>query len=289
MELRVLARPAALAVAGGLLAALPAAADFRLERQLALTPGGEVVVESSGGGVTVVGDSPNGVQVLITADDDDVAERYTFDFDVQPGRVTITNKRKRGSKGWFDWDWSSGGIHIEVRVPHETALDVSSSGGGIRASQVEGDVRLRSSGGGVRVFDVDGMVDAESSGGPVEARRVEGEVRVSSSGGGVKVGEVIGNVEAGSSGGGVTIENVAGDVDASSSGGGVRVALMPTAHVTVDAASSGGGVTCDLPITVRGKIGRDSLRGQINGGGHVYRLRSSGGGIRIRPTGDDTD
>ena len=78
-------------------------------------------------------------------------------------------------------------------------------------------------------------------------------------------------------------ENVAGDVDASSSGGGVRVGLAPTARVTLDASSSGGSVTCDLPVTVRGKISRNTLRGEINGGGHLYRLRSSGGGIRIRP------
>jgi hypothetical protein len=279
MTLRALARPAALALAGGLLAALPAAADFRLEKQLELAPGGELVVQAEGGGVTVTGDSPRGVLVVITSESDDAGERYTFDFDVQPGRVTVTNRRKRGMSGWFGWQ---SGIRTTVRVPRQTTVDLQSSGGGIRISGLDGDVRMRSSGGGLRVLDVNGRVDGQSSGGSIEVQRVVGDVRVDTSGGGVDVADVTGSVEAESSGGGIAVDNVEGDVDVSTSGGGVRVDLPPDARVTVDASSSGGSVICDLPITIQGKVSRSSLRGEVNGGGHLYRLRSSGGGIRIR-------
>jgi hypothetical protein len=50
---------------------------------------------------------------------------------------------------------------------------------------------------------------------------------------------------------------------------------------TFDASSSGGNVDSDLPVTVRGKIKKDSLHGTLNGGGELLRLRSSGGGITI--------
>ena len=281
MSLRTIASATFVAACG--LLAVPAAADFRLEKQLDLAPGGDLVVDSEGGGVTVVGDSAGGVRVLLTSEDDDVAERYDFDFDSQPGRVTITTRRKRGARGWFEW--GGHGVRIEVHTPRQTDVDLRSSGGGLRASRLEGEVRMRSSGGGLRVADVKGAVDGESSGGSIQVHRVEGNLKLDTSGGGVEVVEVIGDVEAGSSGGGITVENVAGDVDVSTSGGGVRVALLPTARVTVDASSSGGSVTCDLPVTTRGKVSRSSLRGEINGGGHLYRLRSSGGGIRIRPAG----
>ena len=285
MVLRTLAAVTFAAAACGLVAA-PAAADFRMEKQLALAPGGELVVSSDGGSITVVGDSPGGVHVVLTSEDDDVAERYTFGFDAQPGRVTVTSKRKRGTGGWFNWDGRHG-VQIEVHAPRQADVDLDSSGGGLRVSRLDGDVRLRSSGGGLRVADVRGAVDGESSGGSITVHRVEGDLRLDTSGGGVEVVEVIGNVEAGSSGGSISVENVAGDVDVSTSGGGVRVSLLPTARVTVDAASSGGSVTCDLPVMVRGKVSRSSLRGEINGGGHLYRLRSSGGGIRIRPASLD--
>jgi len=45
----LLAATAALACLGLLLAAAPAAADFRRERKLALAPGGELLVDAAGG------------------------------------------------------------------------------------------------------------------------------------------------------------------------------------------------------------------------------------------------
>jgi hypothetical protein len=39
-----------------------------------------------------------------------------------------------------------------------------------------------------------------------------------------------------------------------------------------------------VPVTIQGKIARDSLRGEMNGGGPLLRLRSSGGSVRIGRT-----
>ena len=51
--------------------------------------------------------------------------------------------------------------------------------------------------------------------------------------------------------------------------------------LTIDASSSGGNVVADVPVTVQGRIDKDSLHGDLNGGGALLRLRSSGGGVRI--------
>lgn len=287
------------------IAAAPAAADFRLEKRLDLAPGGELLVDAAGGRVTVTGGSADGVSVLITSSRDDVEERYTLEVSAEPGRVKVVNKRRHGD-GWFSswFDWSSGGsLQFEIQVPDETRVDVRSSGGGIRLSDLRGDARLRSSGGRIAVERVGGDVDAESSGGGVDIARVTGDVEASSSGGGVDVAEVSGAVEASSSGGGVHIEGVGGRVVAessggsvsavfaagntaggslSSSGGGVHVEVGPDARLSIDAASSGGSVNCDLPVARQGKVSRSSLRGELNGGGAALVLRSSGGGIHIR-------
>jgi hypothetical protein len=39
-----------------------------------------------------------------------------------------------------------------------------------------------------------------------------------------------------------------------------------------------------VPITIQGKVQNDSLRGEMNGGGPLLRLRSSGGGVQIGRT-----
>src|SRR6185295_7678735 len=94
----------AFTVGAGALFAAPAAADFRLEKTLALTPGGELVVETAGGSVTVTGGAATGARIVVTSDRDqsDVAERYTFDFSNDGNTAKVINRR-RGANGWFGW------------------------------------------------------------------------------------------------------------------------------------------------------------------------------------------
>jgi DUF4097 and DUF4098 domain-containing protein YvlB len=304
-----------------LLAALPAAADFRREEQLALAPGGEIVLDVHGS-VTITGGATSGASVVVTADSDDVQSRYDFSFGASGNRAEVKSVRRGGVSNRFRFRGEN--LHFEVRVPRETRVDVDTSGGGVRISHLAGAARLRSSGGGLYANDVEGPLDAETSGGGVEVRQARGEIRLETSGGGIRAYEVTGNLAAETSGGGIEIEGVDGDVTAStsgggvrvddvsgklvahssggpvtasfgagasaggslsSSGGGVRVELDPAARLTIDARSSGGSVACDLPITIQGTTRRSELRGDLNGGGAPLVLRSSGGGIRIDPTG----
>jgi hypothetical protein len=55
--------------------------------------------------------------------------------------------------------------------------------------------------------------------------------------------------------------------------------------LSIDASASGGRLTSTLPVTIRGEISRRALRGDLNGGGSVLRLRASGGGVRISAAG----
>ena len=108
-------------------------------------------------------------------------------------------------------------------------------------------------------------------------------------------------MEARSSGGPVTVRFAAGNNRGgvlSSSGGGLRAELDPSVALTIDASTSGGNVESELPMTTRGAAQRDdadwpskpfrkpttSLRGDLNGGGALLRLRTSGGGVRIYGT-----
>jgi hypothetical protein len=71
----------------------------------------------------------------------------------------------------------------------------------------------------------------------------------------------------------------------SSSGGGVRVAIARDMRLSIDASSSGGSVSCELPVVGSGMESRTSLRGDLNGGGSLLKLRASGGGIHIDASG----
>jgi hypothetical protein len=41
-------------------------------------------------------------------------------------------------------------------------------------------------------------------------------------------------------------------------------------------------VTFDVPVTVQGQISKTSVKGSLGSGGALLKLRTSGGGIRIK-------
>ena len=68
----------------------------------------------------------------------------------------------------------------------------------------------------------------------------------------------------------------------STSGGSVTAYVDPAVGLDIDISTSGGSATVDLPVTVQGRLSRNAVSGTLNGGGESLRLRSSGGGVRLR-------
>jgi DUF4097 and DUF4098 domain-containing protein YvlB len=303
------------------LPAIPAAADFRLERQLPLESGGTFVLDAATGSVVITGDSTSGANVTITSRRDDVNDRFDIAFASSPGTATVTIRRKGNwLNEWFG-DWARGGLRVEVHVPRGAMADVKTAGGSIEAADLGGG-RVRTSGGSLDVSRIARDLDGHTSGGSIHVREVRGKASVETSGGSIDAADIAGSLRAHSSGGGIHIDNVAGDVDASTSGGGVdvrgaggrvdahssggsitvafasgnnrggdvstsgggvRAEVDPKVALSIDASTSGGSVTADVPVTVRGTLGRRSLHGDLNGGGEMLRLHTSGGSIRIAP------
>lgn len=305
-----------------LLAGLPAAAASRIEKDLALAPGGSFLLDTDAGSVTLVGISESKVRVVITSKNDDIESRFDFRFDESPGRVEVHAERK-GSKlrSWFNWG-DGDRLHYEVQVPLETDIEIQTAGGSIEAQAVQGQARLDTSGGAIRVSRIGGSLQAHTSGGSISIEDAEGGASAETSGGVITVERVRGNLRAETSGGSITILAVTGDVDAdtsggsiriaevggrvsastsggsvtcaftpgnarggdlSTSGGGIQVSLDASIGLEIDAETSGGTVTADLPVTTQGEADRTRLRGKLGAGGQMLRLRSSGGPIRIEP------
>ena len=80
----------ALAV-GFVLLATPAWADFKMERRLALEPGGTFTLNADIGSVTLTGDSTSGATVTVTSRRDDFDELFDLRFDESPAGVTVTS------------------------------------------------------------------------------------------------------------------------------------------------------------------------------------------------------
>lgn len=282
-------------------------ADEVIERTFDVSPGQTLVLDTDLGKVHVRGGSRDEVVVKVIKgangmDEDDAREafeRFEVEFEQTSRGVAIKGDYEGRHNGWR-------GKHIkveyEITVPTRFNVQVETAGGRIEAEDIEGEVSLDTSGGSVTALNINGPLDIDTSGGSVTAENIGGAARLYTSGGSITVNGARGDVEAETSGGSIRLSDIYGTVNAETSGGSITadVAVAPDgpmkletsggsislkltadARVDLDASASGGRVRSDLPVQVEGEISKSHLRGEINGGGPLLRLRSSGGGINI--------
>lgn len=193
-----------------------------------------------------------------------------------------------------------------VRADHlKGDLDLRTSGGSIRLEDVAGTVRGRTSGGSIRGSRVEGTVELMTTGGSIAVEGVSGkELKVRTSGGSVKLAGIAVPADARTSGGSIQLEGSTGpvtgvtsggsitarltevpkgDISLQTSGGSIELALPGHAAFELDAATSGGSVRSEFATEAApGNPARSVLRSPVNGGGVGVKLRTSGGGIRVR-------
>jgi DUF4097 and DUF4098 domain-containing protein YvlB len=255
-----------------------ACADSRMEKTLPLAPGGQFVLQSDGGSVTVTGSSDSGARVVITSNRSDLDSLYNFNFDSSPGVAQVTARKKT-----FQW-FSNVNLHFEVTVPTKTRVNVRTGGGSVRISLLDGEQNIGTSGGSVDASNIHGNVELRTSGGGISVNSLTGSLDARTSGGSIHIDGLTGRVDAHTSGGSIHATLSPGNGqggELSTSGGSIRVSLDPAVNLDLDASTSGGSVSTDLPVKVVGTIRRSSLHGSIGSGGPTLSLHTSGGSIHI--------
>lgn len=275
---------------------IAARADTRIEKTLDLAPGGQFVLQSDGGSVTVTGSSASGARIVVTSNRDDLQSVYDLNFESSGGVAQVTARRKT-----FQW-FSNIHLHFEVTVPSQTRVSVKTGGGSVTVSSLQGPQELRTSGGSIEASGIQGNVAAHTSGGGVRIQNVQGDADLGTSGGGITVNSLTGMLQASTSGGPIRIDGVSGRVEAhtsggsinatfargnnqggelGTSGGSIHVSLDPAANLNIDASTSGGSVSTDLKVSVIGAISHSKLHGTLGSGGPTLALHTSGGSIHI--------
>ncbi len=273
-----------------------ACADTRIEKTLDLAAGGQFVLQSDGGSVTVTGTSASGARIVVTSNRDDLQSVYDLNFESSGGVARVTAQRKT-----FQW-FSNIHLHFEVTVPSQTRVSVKTGGGSVTVSSLQGAQELRTSGGSIDASGIQGNVLARTSGGGVRIQNVQGDADLGTSGGGITVNSLTGTLQASTSGGPIRIDGVSGRVNAHTSGGSINATLArgnnqggelgtsggsisvnldPSANLNIDASTSGGSVSTDLKVSVIGTISHSKLHGTLGSGGPTLALHTSGGSIHI--------
>lgn len=250
----------------------------------------------------------------------ELLERHQVEFVENAGTFRLTSDLQ-GEDRW-SFRGPNLEVEIRIVVPRQFHVDVRTSGGSVWVGGVKGDVAARTSGGSLHFEDLSGSLHGRTAGGSIHALKLEGPVDLSTSGGSVDLDGVIrGPVKVGSSGGSLRLAGIAAPLEARTSGGSIRVESsatplvastsggsveavfteVPTGNIELrtsaggitlalpeksafqlDASTSAGGVRSEFPVGVSSSGDRSSLKGPVNGGGAVIKLRTSAGSIRIK-------
>ena len=226
---------------------------------------------------------------LKTACDDIAVANITGDVNAETFRAGI---RLQDITGRIDGITSIG--NIDLKTFNGDAV-LQTTGGNIALADGTGDVKAKASGGNLQATQVTGIVNGQTSGGGITLRGCKGGADLKTAGGSIEV-ENDRPILAKTSGGSIHCElrevSAASQsllLDLETMGGSINVSLLPDIEATVEAKVLGGSVTTEFPVSVEadGTVKPDQVRGTINGGGPLLRLRSVGGNVILRKIEDE--
>ncbi|HEX4852329.1 MAG TPA: hypothetical protein VFV08_16045, partial [Puia sp.] len=230
----------------------------------------EVEAKTQGGNISVSGGSgsdarievyvtPNGKEGSLSKDEikKRLDEDYEMNITASGGKLKAITKAKEKSMNWKRWL----NVSYKIYIPQNASTDLSTSGGNISLSNLNGTQDFRTSGGNLEVEKVTGRItgetsggnidvsdskdniDLHTSGGNVEASNCSGKIDLNTSGGSLTLRELNGTVTANTSGGSVNGKSVTGELNAHTSGGNVSLHDL---SCSLDASTSGGNIHVEI-------------------------------------------
>jgi DUF4097 and DUF4098 domain-containing protein YvlB len=246
--------------------------DFHDSRRLtedfhqsyALKPGGSVTVENFNGSVEITGWEKDQVEIngAKYAPTQSLLAEMKVEIVASPDSVRVRVVKPDNRRGNM-------GARMTIHVPRKVELDrIQSSNGSLKASYIEGPVRMRTSNGSIEVRDLKGDGSLQTSNGRVTAERVRGGLDIATSNGSISA-ELL---ELRTSGG----------MRFHSSNGSITLRLPASVNARLSASTSNSSVSTDFDITRNGgEVSKRRISGTLGSGGPSIDVSTSNGSIKI--------
>jgi putative adhesin len=188
------------------------------------------------------------------------------------------------------WNFNFGfvirSLRIEVWVPNEADLTLETGDGDVGVPAVHGRVDVRTGDGAITVEGARGDIRLRSGDGRIVATGIDGVIDAHTGDGSLRVDGRLDGLTLGSGDGGIVAEvmpgsRVASGWSVSTGDGGVTLRVPTDLKADIEAHTGDGGIDIDLPLTISGRVSRQDVRGTLNGGGPLFRLRSGDGSIHL--------
>ena len=254
----------------------------REEHAMAAPRNGQLIFKSFTGSILVKTHKANTVTIasdLRTSEQwADQLDEVRFDYQSSNGNVEMV-------VGWHQEPSNGhkiGASHI-LTIPEDYGLDLTTAGGSIAINHdIRSAARLRTSGGSIALQDVDGPAAIHTSGGSIKVGNVQGDANITTSGGSIAIGHVSGHPHMTTSGGSIYAElgsQLEKPGSIRTSGGNIHLVVPADFQAHVRAKTSGGKVNTDFTTAKRKH--RHLLDTEVNGGGPLIELQTSGGNITL--------
>lgn len=178
---------------------------------------------------------------------------FTVSVSRKPDGIALSAEAP--GRHWTGRLWAT----LELDIPKNVSFEVSTGGGNIDASAIQGHVKLSTAGGNITAGDIGGPARLETGGGNIVANSVAGELYANTGGGHIVIGSIAGDATLHTSGGHIRVASIQG------------IAKLETGGGNITLGHSGADLTAS---TSGGEI-------QVGEAAGLVRAKTSGGGIRV--------
>lgn len=248
----------------------------------AMKPGGRVSVENFNGSVEIIGWEKDQVEVngVKYAPTQSALALVKVEIDAKADSVRVRVVKP-------DFRHGNIGARMTIHVPRKVELErIQSSNGALKASDIEGPVRMRTSNGAVRVNNLVGALEITTSNGTIEVRDLKGDGTLRTSNGRVTADGIRGGLDVSTSNGTITAElsdpRSSRGMRFQTSNGGITLRLPASANARLSATTRNSTVSTDFDLMVKGgEVSKHHMSGTLGSGGPSIDLSTSNGNIRV--------
>ena len=183
----------------------------------------------------------------------------------------------------------SSSARLIVSLPRRSDVRARSGDGSIQIERVNGHLELRTGDGGIRASDVAGEMTLNTGDGTVTVSGAEGRLDLDTGDGGVNVTGKLASVRLHTGDGSIVYRAEPGSVmeenwEITTGDGGVSLFLPRDFDADLDVHTGDGSVRNELKVVQESgaEVNRRTVRGKLNDGGKVLRVRTGDGSIRLR-------
>jgi Putative adhesin len=273
---------ATLFVAGAV--AAPAARAEEVVKTFTVNGHAKVRVQTDDGGVRVSTGDIKQVEIRVTY------KGFTLDKDL---RITTTQTgdtvevvAKTASSWNWHWNVRNSALKVEVHMPKDADLDVTTGDGAVEADSITGNLDIRTGDGSVTVQGAKGDIHLRTGDGSIEARGLDGRVDASTGDGHINIQGRFDSLNLKSGDGSVTARANGGSKVQSAwnihtGDGSIDLELPGELQANIDASTHDGHISLDIPVTVEGTFSSSRINGKMNGGGTPIIVRTGDGSIHL--------